>query len=186
MPPKSSLMMDKKKNYTIVFSGLKNGIHHFEYELKPSFFELFETEQEFRNPDIQAVVTLEKKDTMLLFHFNLSGNVEADCDTTGEPFALPVTSDYDLIVKFGEEYQDDGDDIVIIPFSEYEINIAQWLYETVILAIPTKKVHPDVLNGSMQSDILEKLQELQPTEKDEVQDDEPTDPRWDQLKKLLN
>ena len=39
--------MDKLRNYDIVFSGLKNGKHEFQFEIDKAFFKLFETEQEF-------------------------------------------------------------------------------------------------------------------------------------------
>jgi len=48
-------------------------------------------------------------------------------------------------------------------------------------------VHPGVEDGTLQSDILEKLEELSPKEKNkETNDNEETDPRWDKLKNLLN
>jgi len=51
-----------------------------------------------------------------------------------------------------------------------------------VLAVPSKKVHPGIEDGTLKSDILEKLDELSPENKKEI---EETDPRWDELKKLL-
>ena len=47
-----------------------------------------------------------------------------------------------LVVKFGSAYSEESDEIVIIPESEGEINIAWFLYEFIALAIPIKHVHP--------------------------------------------
>ena len=52
-----------------------------------------------------------------------------------------------------------------------------------VLAVPQKRVHPGVLDGTLKSDALDKLEELQPKETRENK--EQTDPRWDGLKKLL-
>jgi uncharacterized metal-binding protein YceD (DUF177 family) len=49
------------------------------------------------------------------------------------------------------------------------------------LAVPLKRVHPDVENGTMQSDILDKLNELSV---DSEKKEEKTDPRWDALKNI--
>ena len=68
------------------------------------------------------------------------------------------------------------------PFDQ-PINIAQYIYEMLVLAVPQKRIHPGVEDGTLQSDILDKLEELQPKEKKESSD--KTDPRWDDLKKLL-
>jgi uncharacterized metal-binding protein YceD (DUF177 family) len=56
------------------------------------------------------------------------------------------------------------------------------MYEMIVLAVPQKKLHPGIEDGTLQSDILKKLEELSPEKNKEVKD---TDPRWDDLKKLL-
>ena len=52
-----------------------------------------------------------------------------------------------------------------------------------VLAVPAKRIHPGVLDGTLKSEAIKKLEELQPKEdKDNTED---IDPRWDALKKLL-
>ncbi len=55
---------------------------------------------------------------------------------------LDVDTQSRLIVKFGKEYSEESDEIVIIPEEEGEINIAWFLYEFIALTIPIKHVHP--------------------------------------------
>ena len=90
-----------------------------------------------------------------------------------------------MVVKFGDEYNDEYEDILIIPHGEYEINVAQYIYELIILSVPIKKVHPGVKDGTLQSDILKKLEELSPKGLEEKEQTEDVDPRWNTLKKLL-
>ena len=52
-----------------------------------------------------------------------------------------------------------------------------------VLAVPQKRVHPGVLDGTLESEALMKLKELQPKDKKENKDN--TDPRWDALKDLI-
>ena len=87
--------------------------------------------------------------------------------------------------KFGEEYNDENIDILIVPHGEYEVNIQQYIYETIVLAIPSKLVHPGVEDGTLDSEILKKLEELSPKLKDKKEKEDEIDPRWNTLKKLL-
>ena len=40
-----------------------------------------------------------------------------------------------LIVKFWEVYNDENEELLILPHGEYEFNIAQYIYETIILSV---------------------------------------------------
>jgi uncharacterized metal-binding protein YceD (DUF177 family) len=58
----------------------------------------------------------------------------------------------------------------------------QHCYEYILLALPIQRVHPDDKNGESTCDpgMLDKLKEHIIIEEPE------TDPRWDELKKLMN
>ncbi|MEW2920578.1 DUF177 domain-containing protein [Muricauda sp. ANG21] len=172
----------KLKEFYIPFSGLKLGKHEFVYEIDNAFFESFEY-QEFNGASVQVTAVLEKMSTMMELEVEAKGTVNVDCDLTGEPYDQPISSDLQLVIKFGEEYNDEDDEILIIPHGEHQFNIAQYVYEMLVLAVPQKRVHPGVEDGTLKSDILDKLEELQP--KEEKKPSEKTDPRWDDLKKLL-
>jgi len=88
-------------------------------------------------------------------------------------------------VNFGDEYNDENENILIIPHGEYEINVAQYIYELIILAMPIKRIHPGIEDGSLKSEILEKLEALSPKNLEEKEESEEIDPRWNTLKKLL-
>lgn len=177
-----SVEMMKLKEFFIPFSGLKLGKHNFVYEIDDAFFESFDY-QEFNGVSVQISAVLEKMSTMMELQIEAMGTINVDCDLTGEPFDQPIDSSLKLVVKFGEEYNDEDDEILIIPHGEHQFNIAQYIYEMLVLAVPQKRVHPGVEDGTLQSDILDKLEELQP--KEHTKSSEKTDPRWDDLKKLL-
>lgn len=172
------------KEFTIPFVGLKIGKHHFEYKIEQAFFEHFEYE-EFNNVNIQVDVELEKKTTLLELHFKASGYVNINCDLTNEPFNQTIENEFDLVVKFGDGFNDENIDILIVPHGTFEINIQQYIYELIVLAVPIKRVHPGIEDGTLNSEILEKLEELSPNYKDNKDTNEEIDPRWDTLKKLL-
>ena len=175
--------MKQLKEFTIKFVGLKLGEHCFEYQIDKKFFEHFEYD-EFNDANIDARVNLNKKTTLLEFSFEIFGTVNVNCDLTNEPFNQEIQNQFNLVVNFGEEYNDENDEILIIPHGEYEINISQYLYELIVLSVPSKRVHPGVKDGTLESDILKKLQELSPKGKEDNEIEE-IDPRWNILKKLL-
>ena len=177
--------MKKTKEYLIPFVGLKLGKHHFEYQIDNAFFDNFDYD-EFQNSDIKVNVVLEKKSNMLEISFKHEGIVNVPCDVTGEDFDLPIKSKMKLIVRFGEEFNNDNEELLILPFGEFEVDIAQYMYEMIVLSVPLRRVHPGVKDGTLESEALKKLNELAVKEtKKENKQEENIDPRWDKLKQLL-
>ena len=171
----------KQKEFHIPFSGLKQGKHEFDYTIENKFFESFGY-NEFNDVSIRLHVVLNIMSTMMELEMQAEGSVNVECDTTGEPYDQKISGSLELVVKFGDEYNDENDEILIIPHSEHRLNIAQYVYEMLVLAVPQKRVHPGVLDGTLESVALKKLEELHPKEIRE--DKEKIDPRWDELKKL--
>ena len=54
----------------------------------------------------------------------------------------------------------------------------------IVLSAPAKRVHPKVVDGSMESDAFERLEELKGN-KSTTNNEDTTDPRWGKLKDLL-
>ncbi|AZA52303.1 YceD family protein [Chryseobacterium sp. G0201] len=170
--------MDKLRNYDVSFSGLKTGKHQFKFEIDKTFFQLFDTEQEFTNPKITVDVFLEKHTTFLEFEIETSGTVDLVCDITNADFEHPIENDIKVLVKFGEEYDDSEEDVITISTSDHAFNVAQLIYENVALSIPMKKVSPNVSDED-----LEILEKFSPKEVEKEKEPE-SDPRWEALKKL--
>jgi uncharacterized metal-binding protein YceD (DUF177 family) len=173
------------KAYDIQFVGLKLGKHIYDYEINQTFFEYFEFD-EFNTINVNLNIHLEKKTTLLELNFSGNGSVNINCDVSNEPYDQPINFNFNLVVKFGQEYNNENDSILIIPHGSYEINIAQYIYELIVLSIPQKRIHPGVEDGTLNSEILRKLEDLSPNAdlKGESSSND-VDPRWNKLKKLL-
>lgn len=174
--------MMKKKEFVIPFVGLKLGKHTFGYQVDNAFFESFGY-GEFNGAAIEVKAVLDKMSTMMELNIDAKGTVNVNCDLTNEPYDQGISGALQLVIKFGEAFSDEDDEILILPHGEHQFNIAQYVYEMLVLAVPQKRTHPGVLDGTLKSEALEKLQELQPRETNEAKDS--TDPRWDGLKKFL-
>lgn len=180
-------VMRKLAAFTIPFVGLKQGKHTFDYHINNDFFEHFEFD-EFNSANVNVDLVLEKKPTLMELTFRASGDVNVYCDLTSEPFDQKIEGELILVVKFGDEFNDDNEELLILPHGEFQLEVAQYIYELVVVSVPLKRVHPGVLDGSLKSEVLEKLEELRLKEADvdEMEEKEDIDPRWNKLKNLLN
>lgn len=180
------------REFDIQFSSLKDGMHEFQFELTKSFFDTFEF-SELIQANVQAFVTLDKRSTMLIFKFNFSGNLIAPCDRCFDPYEFTIEHDDQLIVKFSDTEDFDGE-IVVIPESEYKFNIAQYLYEFSRLAIPLKLAHnPEECNTEVLENLVGEAEDfsdqdydLEDSNEEQEQDssEQEIDPRWASLKNL--
>jgi uncharacterized metal-binding protein YceD (DUF177 family) len=173
--------MTDLKQFNIPFVGLKEGTHLFEYDIDNTFFELYNYD-EFEKSSINVTLEFVKKSTFFELTFTASGTVNVPCDVSGEYFDLEITATLPLVVKFGPEYNNENEEILILPHELYQFSVAQFIYEMIVLGIPNKRVHPKVIDGTMQSEAFDKLKELEIKEEKTV---ETTDPRWDKLKNLI-
>lgn len=171
--------MDKFRNYDIAFTGLKTGKHDFEFEIDQKFFDLFETEQEFLTPKIIAKILLDKHTTFLEFEINISGTVQLVCDISNDEFSEHIENKLKVLVKFGEEYDDSNEEVITIPQKDSDFNVANLIYEAVVLSIPMKKIAPMVRDNDEYQNLLDKY-----SPKIEENKEQNADPRWEALKKL--
>lgn len=170
------------KAFILSFAGLKQGKHQFKYEVDNTFFENFGFE-EFNSASILIEAELDKRNTIMDLFLSATGSVNINCDVTNEPFDLDIDTSMDLVIKFGEAFNDDNEELLILSHGDYEFNISQYVYEMLVLSIPQKRVHPGVEDGSLDSDVLDKLNELSVSDPEESNSKE-IDPRWEALKKL--
>ncbi|MFC2107199.1 DUF177 domain-containing protein [Bacteroidota bacterium] len=163
--------------FVISFSGLKNGLHSYEFEINKEFFEHFEY-SEISRCDIKVDVDLDKQERMMVFTFQIKGKASVQCDRCSGLYDQDLSSEERLIVKTGGEEEEETEEIVNILEKDYQFNLAPFIYEFVILAFPAKRAHPENKKGKSQCD-PEVLKIL----KNNIVE-ESHDPRWDALKKL--
>ena len=84
-------------------------------------------------------------------------------------------------MKFAESKDLADDKIIFLSPSTSSIDISNIIFETIVLETPQKRVHPGIEDGSLKSEILDKLEDLKPKEMFLNK----KDPRWDKLKELL-
>lgn len=167
--------------FVLPLSGLKEGRRTYTFEIGKGFFELFDG-SEIKEGELKSVVELEKRSSHIDLRFRITGKVRISCDRCLELFMHPVESENRLLIKLGKTWDENDPDIITIPFDEHELDIKQYLYEFIHLALPIKRIHPDDENGNSGCDreMIKKINEHIVNSQNE------TDPRWDELKKLMN
>jgi len=149
--------------YILSFKGLSLGSHVFEWTINGSFFTLYEM-SEISDASIHVQLTLVRHTRFLELNFIMNGWAEVNCDRCLEPLRLDMESDARMFVKFGEqegEDESDDDDVIILPYDEDRLDVAQYLYEYAHLSLPIRRVHPDDANGdsTCNAEMLSKLNE---------------------------
>lgn len=167
--------------YKIPLHGLKEGLHKYNFEIGDKFFEVFE-ESEIKEGELVAAVTLTKRTTHIDLIIKISGSALVCCDRCLEMYRQPINSENRLLIRIGKSWDEDDPDLLTVPNDQSELDMAQFFYEFIHLALPLKRIHPDDKNGNKTCDpaMLKRLGSISPA------DDSTTDPRWDELKKLMN
>lgn len=138
--------MDVLKKYSIAFKGLGEGTHRFDMKVDDRFFEAFEG-SEIRRGNADVRLTLDKRGNGMALDFDIRGEVAVECDRCLEEFMMPVRYEGTLHVRYSDcERESDGEVMWISP-SETELNVAQYIYESICLSLPYQRVHPDDSEG---------------------------------------
>jgi len=166
--------------YVIPLSVLKAGYNNFDFEIGREFFELFE-ESEIMEGQLRVSVAADKGSSHIDLEIRIDGEVSVTCDRCLEMFGFPIACVNRLLIRYGRERDEADPVIIMLPADEHELDIKQYLYEFIHLALPIKRVHPDDENGVSSCDplMIEKLK------KHLVSGKGTSDARWDGLKQLM-
>lgn len=173
--------MSNLSQYNIAFKGLALGKHVFEFSVDDKFFAEFDASI-VDHGLVNVKVTLEKQSSLMTFWFDIKGTVRVQCDRCLELYDQPIESDDRVFVRLGERENIEGDDLIWVSTNDYQLNVAQLIYEFIGLAIPIKKVHPLDENGDSTCDpeMIEKLNKYI------VREEQTENPAWKDLRKLLD
>ncbi len=171
--------------FDIPIQKLKNGEHTFTFQITDAFWEHFE------HPDIQkgefeVKLKLEKSDRVLNLDFDIVGTVNLICDRSLRGFVEKIRLQEHVLFKFGQNHEELDVSVFEIPYDAERINIAQLLYDLIGVAVPMKKIHPE-LRDETDEELDEDGFLIYSSQADEDTTEETiADPRWAALKNLKN
>ena len=158
--------MGKLDGYKVDLKGLSSDTVSYRWQADNDFFSAVQG-PEIKRGLLDVALRVKQTSGAYELEFQLKGEVEVACDRCLEPMSQPIDALCTLKVVMGDDFADDGD-VVTIPEKDGTINVAWNIYEFAALQIPLRHVHPEC-----------EVEEESPEE-------EKTDPRWDELKKILH
>lgn len=169
--------MHALEHFSIPVSGLRNGTHEYDFRIDTAFFQCF-PESPIKDGDVAVHFIFDKQNDMYVLNFQLEGTVRTACDRCLEEFSLPIEADEMLLVKFDEKEWEDADIIYVLRDTP-KLNVARYIYEFIILAVPIAKTHDDA-DEACDPEMLKYLQQ--------GENSEPQAPSsvWEALKGLQN
>ena len=174
--------------YVIHFKGLKVGLHQFDFDVDKAFFDEFEG-NEISDGRVEVAINLQRHSTMLELEFEIDGEVEVPCDHCLDRFFLPISFEGKLFVRITDSIPEDNDndEVWFVSSNEHDINLAQYIYESICLSLPIQRYHGVLGTSSADcdQDMLEKLRLLS-LQSDNKEDGLKPDSPWDKLKDLKN
>lgn len=145
--------MSTPKAYLLNLATLPEGVTERDYALDSAFFEAME-QPEVLASDVAAHVTIDHKNEAYHLHLTAEGTMQIPCDRCLEPMDHEVDVDESIILRFGPEYDDSRDDVLVIPEDEPVLDLGQLMCDSLLLTIPMRHVHaPGACDPGM-ADIL--------------------------------
>ena len=155
---------------------LANGEHSFEFDFDSAFFALFE-DSVVEKGNGTVNIELDTAPTLITLNFHLIGEIELVCDRSLDTFMYPINEAREVRIKYGDHWQELSEELYLIPTNTQKIDVGQFVYEFISLAIPMKKLHPRFQDDD--EDFI--FSSSDPVEESSKS---PIDPRWNELKKL--
>ncbi len=190
--------MGKYTAFKLPLKSLGVGTHEFEYHLDKQFFVNMES-SDIHDADLNVALSVQYNGDIYNLDFHITGEVVLICDRCLDDLRFPIDATYHIVVKYGEDYNDDNDEVLEIPETDNTLNVAYMIKDTVELAIPMKHVHPLGKCNRQMSAMLKKHRatsgdddaDLENELIDEIDNIDAqssaagnSDPRWDALRKL--
>lgn len=167
------------ETYSVNIIALSNRIHHFSYEVGDEFFRRFGTDL-VSSGSFNVEVALNKHETFIEATFSIKGKASLICDRSLDAFDEAIETSNMIVFKFADEDREISDEIMLIQRDTPSLELGQFIYEFIGLALPMKRLHPRFRD----EDESETGGIVYSSGSDEKRDEGETDPRWEKLKKL--
>jgi uncharacterized metal-binding protein YceD (DUF177 family) len=195
LPDLYTIALGKLDIYKVELKNMREDSAKYEYTLDNQFFADIDA-PEIQKGKLRVDLSVKKSLGVYVLNFHTEGMVIVPCDRCLDDMELEVETDDSLKVKLGLTFSEE-DDIVVVPEEDGYINVAWFIYEFIALSLPMKHVHaPGKCNKGMMGALSKHLRTSDDedgledgyVEEDESLDDDnrEIDPRWNELKKILN
>lgn len=190
-------ILAKLATFRIPLRGAKQGTDNYEFLLDDDFFRAMES-IDILGGAVKVSLAVRRANEANYFAIHCQGTIQIVCDRCMEPMDYAVEADYDLAVKYGDEYDDSNDGVLIVPEGDNDLDVAPIVYDTVALSIPLQHVHAEgecdeatwqALQAHTAHDLDDEPDEYgtyadEDADADQLDNETNIDPRWAELMKL--
>lgn len=134
--------MELAPEYRIAFRGLKNGCYDYRFEIGGELFEAYPG-SEIRGGACATDVRMERGETQLTLDVAIRGEVVVACDRCLEDCRMPIDYEGRLLVRISDEQGEYDGEVMWISPAEDELDLTQYLYESILLSLPYQRVHAE-------------------------------------------
>jgi uncharacterized metal-binding protein YceD (DUF177 family) len=166
--------MSEALNYIkLPLCNLEKNKHTFHFNVDTGFFSDFQ-DTEIIGGSAEVYLKAEQFDHFMNVVLTFSGTVTVACDRCLENLDIPVEGEDRFSIGFGEEsYEESEDmipycDIIYVNPEDEEIDLSDYVYETICMVLPMQRVHGNDENGKSRCnpDMLKYISNWQQTEKE--------------------
>ncbi len=190
-------ILAKLATFRIPLRGAKQGTDNYEFLLDDDFFRAMES-IDILGGAVKVSLAVRRANEANYFAIHCQGTIQIVCDRCLEPMDYAVEADYDLAVKYGDEYDDSNDGVLIVPEGDNDLDVAPIVYDTIALSIPLQHVHAEgecdeatwqALQAHTAHDLDDEPDEYgtyadEDADADQLDNETNIDPRWAELMKL--
>lgn len=168
----------KAREFSVDLMKLKEGVYDFEFDLEESFFTAYESSP-ITSCTLKSTIRLEKRADHIDMIVTTKGLVDTDCDRCTADIKLPVEGKEEWFFRKSDE--DNDPQIEILEVGQTELDLARYIYESAVMAMPAVHVYDcDAVDSPpCNMVVLDRLQSSEPEP-----DVEGSTDVWDALTKL--
>ena len=145
--------MDRFSQYKVQLAALPEGKFEQDFVCDTEFFKHMESIDVIAG-DVDVHLEISHKNNAYNCSFQIDGEIQIPCDRCLEPMTHIVEADYDIVVKYGYEYDDSSDEVLIIPEEQTSFDVSQIIHDTILLTIPIRHIHQE---GECNAEMAEKF-----------------------------
>lgn len=177
--------MDALAPFRIPVATFKEDHASFEWCLGPDFLALFNEQPDIEKGVFNVTMNLNRSAGIATLYFLVNGNVETPCDRCLASIELPLESEYEIIVKFGDP-KETTDEVIFVHPESADLNIGSHIYDFILLSIPVIHRIPGCESSSNPPCDVTVLSYL--TKNEEIENPKKGDEEspWDNLKNVID
>lgn len=131
--------MHNSSHFSLPYLGMKDGIHTYYFDIGDDFFKEIDHSPVTRGRFTTKIV-FDKQPGVSEMDLFIDGHVDVICDRCLSSIQLPVSGQFHLYVKLGNEDIDE-DEVIYIKEGTSRLDMSQVLYEYICLSLPLSNTY---------------------------------------------